>query len=231
MTNVKMMHVGGWSLIVFALSYLGVQLALILLFNYHAISQDLNAESLKLISAGGGPLQAMLAIFALLPLLLIPGSVGAYYAFKDIDEPGMRLGVLFATLAAFAFSLCLMRWPTFNWYITQFFGQAAPKQQVAINAIFHGLNNYFGVFLGGIFVNICSSIWFFFVSCAMLASKQIPKWMGYLGIIAAVYLLLALILHFSGVPAIVVHFFKFTALIEFLWLVIFGVSLLFYETR
>lgn len=227
MTIPKMVRAGGWFLIAFTLIYLGLQLTFILAYDYHAGLSGPDIDSFKLLLAGGTPMQLMLSLFAMVPLLLIPASIGAYYAFRDIDEPGLRTSVLFATLSAFALSLCLMRWPTFNWYLARF--AAGGDTQPVVAAIFHGLDDYLGLFLGDIFSKVCASVWFFIVARAMLRSRAVPQWIGYLGIIAAVYLLITLINPFNLIPMFVVNFLNVLSPIVFLWLMMFGITLLMYK--
>lgn len=228
MTNAKMVRLGGWFLIAFTLIYLGLQLTFFLAYNYRAALSGPDIESFKLLLAGGTTMQILLSIFALLPLLLLPASVAAYYAFRDIDEADLRISILFATLASFSLSLCLMRWPTFNWYLARFYEQAGSAQP-GVAAIFHGLDDYLGLFIGNIFSKVCASVWFLIVSFAMLRSRTVPQWIGYLGIIATIYLLITLLEPFSILPAGIINFLNVLSPLEFLWMMMFGITLLMYK--
>lgn len=229
MTNAKMVRLSGWFLIAFTLIYLGLQLTFILVYNYHAALSGPDIDSFKLLLAGGTPMQLLLAIFALVPLMLIPVSVGAYYAFRDVNEPGLKVSVLFATLSAFALSLCLMRWPTFNWYLARLYDQSG-SQQPAISAVFHALDDYLGLFVGDIFSKVCAIVWFYIVAKAMLRSRSVPQWIGYLGIIAVVYMIVTLCIPFSNiVPMAIISFLNVLAPLMFIWLMMFGITLLMYK--
>lgn len=230
MNNSAMVKLGGWSLIVFAFLYTGMQLGLNIFFDFPAVLHGADTDTFGLLLAGGTSILIFLCVFSLLPLLLIPASLGSYYAFKDINEPGIRLGLIFATFGAFGLAFCLMRWPTFNWYLARFFKFGTSGQLSTASAIFHGLDDYLGLFVGGIFSKICISIWFFIVSAAMLKTPNFPKWIGYLGYIAAIYLLLTLSMPFIlNAPLAFIKITNVFSIIEFLWLLAFGISLLYYK--
>lgn len=224
----KMVNVGGWSLIGFAVIFLGLQLILGWVYNYPATFHGPGKEIFPILLAGGSTLQFLLMIFALLPLLLIPASIASYYAFRDINEPGMRVGVIFATLASFALSLSLMRWPSMHFFLAQSFGAADPSQQVAIGTMFQSTDLFLGMFLAGFFSKICLIVWFFIVSFAMLRARNFPHWMGTIGIITAIYLLLTLLSLFNVPPIINRTLIIFTPL-EFIWLFLFGIAMLYYK--
>lgn len=227
MTNSKMAKIGGWSLIAFTLIYLGLQLLFILVYNYRAAPHGPDIDTFKMLLAGGTTLQALLSIFALLPLLIIPASVGAYYAFRDVSEPGLRVSVLFAVIAAFSLMLCLARYPTFDWYLARFYAGGHGGEAMT-GAVFHALDDYLGLFVGGVIGLVCAAIWFFIVSASMIHTRDL-KWVGYLGILAGIYLLVTLIEPFKLLPEGAQRYLNILSPIEFLWLMSFGVCLLFYK--
>lgn len=225
----KMVTVGGWSLIAFGIIYLGFQLIFLIIYDFPGINYGPDKEVFPLLLAGGLTLQILLTIYSLLPLLLIPASVGAYYAFRDVNEPALRVGVLFATLAALGLTVSLMRWPSLHWYLARFFGQADPGQQVIISVFFHGLDSYVGIFAGGFLSKVTLIVWFFIISFAMIRAIGFPTWIGYLGIITSVYLLITLPMPLGIYHNVISNVLNVIAPLEFIWLMLFGVSLLFYK--
>lgn len=226
MKNSKMISIGGWSLIVFTVLYLGIQVYLMVVHNYPAIAYGPGRLVLPVLLSEGRPLAFVLTIFSLLPLLLIPGSVGAYYAFRGENEPGMRLATLFALITAFSLVICLMRWPSFNLYIAGAYAVADAGQRGLLNAMLLASNAYFGVYIGGFLASACATVWFFITAKTMLKSRGFPVWVGYLGIVAAVVMLLTLINNFNFFPAVVTQSISDLAPIDAVWLLVFGISLL-----
>jgi hypothetical protein len=231
MNNTNMIKVGGWSIVIFTLLYLALQVFLHIVYNYPAIPHGAGKELIPVLLNGGLTFQILLTVFALLPLLLIPGSVGIYYAFKDINKPNMLLSVIFASMGIFTFILSLLRWPSLNWSIAHFYQQAVPADQASILVLFASMNSYWGIFLAGFLAKICFSIWFFLVSAAMLKVKDMPKWMGYLGIIAGIYVLASVFMLLGIIPIMTYGVLRLLAPLEFLWMMVLGISLLYYKKQ
>lgn len=227
--NNQMVRFGGWSLIVFALLYLTVQLIFYVFYSFPVALSGPDKEAFALLIHGGLGMQLLFTAFGLFPLLLIPASVGAYYAFRSENEPWMRVSVLFAAIAALSLSLCLLRWPSFNWYLARFYGGATPDQQQVVSVVFHGVENFFGIFLGGVLGKACIAIWFLIISLTMLKLEEFPRWIAYFGIIAVIYMVLTLAYPFGIFPLGLESLLHWFDPIEFLWLMIFGIGLLFYK--
>jgi hypothetical protein len=225
----RMVIIGGWSLIAFAVLFIGFQLLFLMFFEFQGVVYGGGRDVLPSVVAGGTPLQVLLILFSLLPLLLVPAAVGSYYAFRDANEPAVRTGVLFATLAAIALSFSLFRLPSLHFIAAKFLGQMDLGQQAAAGLFFHSLDSYVGTFLGGIFSKVALIVWFFIISFAMLRVSDFPKWIGYLGIITTIYLLLTLLSPLGFFPEFIDRILALFAPLEFIWLLLFGVGLLFYK--
>jgi hypothetical protein len=59
------------------------------------------------------------ALYGVLPLVFIPAGVGAFEALRNRASGPMRVGMLFAFLAAFSMMLGLMRWPSVHWELAR----------------------------------------------------------------------------------------------------------------
>lgn len=70
----------GLSFIVAGLAFVSVFSYLAANFNYPGILDDSAAQVLPSLRAGGSVMRAAWAVYAFLPLLLVPGAVGAFFA-------------------------------------------------------------------------------------------------------------------------------------------------------
>ncbi len=175
MKQSKIIMVGGWSLILFTFLYIGTQVYLKVFFNYPDVLHGPDKDVIPVFLSGGLHLAIMLTLLSLLPLLLVPGSIGAYYAFKEESEGSMLLALIFAMIAILGFILCLMRWPSVNWYIALTYVQANDAERVVLSGLLLSLNTYLGTYLGGFLTSVCSSIWFFSYQCCHVAFTWFSK--------------------------------------------------------
>ena len=125
-------------------------------------------------------MRAIWAIYAFLPLCLVPGAVGAYFA-CPASRSRMTVALVVASLGTFAMCLGLMRWPSIHWALADSYARSGAATQSSIEAIFAGLNlfgNYIGEFLG----ETCLAAFFLLAGFSMLDEKQFPKWIGWCGV-------------------------------------------------
>ncbi len=228
MTTSQVVAAGGWLLVLFTFLYLGTQTYLFYVFNYPTFFNGSEKAMLAAFVAGGNHLRIALVFESLLPLLLLPASFSIYYALRENSEPSMRMSLAFAMLAIFSLMLCLMRWPTINWYLAMFYQHANASQQAMTSAILSGFNAYFGVLIGKVLSQFCAVVWFFCISLAMLRSRDFPKWMAYIGLFVSLYLLIALLANFPILSTGVATLFNICAPVEAIWLLILGVGLIGY---
>src|SRR5262245_52304671 len=108
MKHTKMILFGGWSLVIFSILFIGLTLMLDSVVQNQPMLYGLERHALFKVMAGSNTIQTLLVLFALSPLLLIPGAVGAYYNFIDKHEANMRVGMYFATTGVIALALSLL---------------------------------------------------------------------------------------------------------------------------
>jgi hypothetical protein len=82
----------------------------------------------------------MWALYGVLPRVFIPAGVGAFEALRHRASGTMRVGMLFAVLAALSMMLGLMRWPSVHWELARACAAAAEGDRVVLAAVFDGLN-------------------------------------------------------------------------------------------
>ena len=168
---------GGICFIVGALAFVAVFSYLAAKFNYPKVLDGDAAEVLPKLRAGGATMRAVWAIYALLPLLLVPGAVGAMAALPE--SPGrMTLAVIFACLGTLAMCLGLMRWPSIHWELAAAYENAGADAKVSIGAVFKGLNLYLGNYIGEFTGELCLGAFFLLSGHALLDQHEFPRWLG-----------------------------------------------------
>lgn len=123
-----MIVAGGASFIVAAVMFVSVFTYLAVNFDYPVILEGSANEVLPRLVGGGSLMRATWALYAFLPLLLVPGAVGTYMACPT-SRGRMTLALLVATLGAMAKCLGLMRWPSIHWVMAQAYSQSGPDVQ------------------------------------------------------------------------------------------------------
>jgi hypothetical protein len=173
-------RVGGWSLIAAAVGFVAVFSYLAARFAYPAVLDGAAADVLPRLLALGSSGRAVWAVYAFLPLLLIPAGVGAYAALRDAAPSAMRAALAFSVLAAVSMLLGLARWPSVHWELARAYRTAGPDARSALDAVFTGLNvylgNYVGEFLGELSLNA------FFILSGVALRRAGRGWAGSAGV-------------------------------------------------
>lgn len=215
---------GGMALIVGAVAFIGVFSYLAARFDYPAVLDGSAAEVLPKLLATGGTGRGVWALYGFLPLIWIPAGVGAYHALRRVRPGGMRAATLFATIAALAMMLGLLRWPSIHWTLAEAWGGAGASEQAAIGALFAGLNSYLGNYIGEFLGELCVSLFFLLSALAMLEPDSgFPRWMGRLGIATAAAGLVGMFRNTTGLVAPVAAVNNYLLP---LWMIVFGAGLL-----
>lgn len=216
---------GGLALILGAIAFLVVFVYLAATFDYPAVLEGPADRVLPALLATGATGRFAWAVYALLPLIWLPAGVGAFDALRARAEGGMRLALLFATLAALSMMLGLMRWPSIHWELAQAYGGAAPSERATITAIFAGLNRYLGNYIGEFLGELCFSSFFLLSALAMLRTPAFPRWLGWWGMATAV---LGLVGMFRNVTSAVASVAEVNNFLLPLWMIGFGMALMRY---
>jgi hypothetical protein len=217
-------RVGALSLIGGAVAFMAVFAFLAARFDYPDILDGPAAQVLPRLLEMGGTGRAVWALYALLPLIWIPASVGAFHALRDVREGSMRVAMGFALVAALSMMLGLMRWPSIHWELAQAYGPAGPETRAALAAVFSGLNAFLGNYIGEFLGELSFSVFFLLSALAMRqAGSGFPRWMAYLGIVTAVAGLIGM---FRNVTTAVGPVAEVNNYLLPVWMIVFGVGLL-----
>ncbi len=159
--------VGGVCFIVGALAFLAVFSYLAAKFDYPQVLDGDAATVLPRLHKGGGSMRAVWAIYAFLPLLLVPAAVGSFFALPA-SPARMTLALILDCLGAFAMCLGLMRWPSVHWALAESYERAGEETKPGIAAVFRGLNLYLGNYIGEFLGELCLGGFFLLSGLSLL---------------------------------------------------------------
>jgi len=176
---------GGACFVVGALAFVGVFSYLAATFSYPDILDGTAAEVLPRLRSGGGTMRAVWALYAFLPLLLVPGAVAAYWACPR-SRGRMTLAMIAACLGALAMCLGLMRWPSVHWVLAESYDTAGTEARTSIAAVFQGLNLYLGNTIGEFLGELCLGVFFLLTGLSMRIELHFKRWLSAVGAVFAV---------------------------------------------
>lgn len=179
MQNRGMVIAGGVSFVLAALAFVLVFAYLAAHFEYPDILEGAASEVLPRLNAGGPGMRLAWAVYAFLPLLLIPGAVGTVLACPS-SRGRMTLALVLACIAAFSMCLGLMRWPSIHWALAEIYSGAAPETKSSIEAIFNGLNLYLGNYIGEFLGETALATFFLLAGLSLFNEPRFSRWLGWL---------------------------------------------------
>jgi len=219
MNQQRMIIAGGISFIVAALAFVGVFSYLAASFNYPDVLDGAASEVLPRLREGGSTMRAVWAIYAFLPLLLVPGAVAAFLACAG-SRARMILALICASLAALAMCLGLMRWPTLHWALADAYSHAGADARIVLDGVFDGMNLYLGNYIGEFLGETLLAAFFLLTGFSMLGESRFAKWLGRGGIGFGLLFLVGAFRNVTGAVQIVADINN--ALLP-LWLIVLGV--------
>lgn len=173
---------GGIALVGGAVAFLGVFTYLAARFHYPDVLDGQAQDVLPALLATGATGRAAWAFYGLLPLVFIPAGIGAFEALRERAAGPLRVGVLFAFLAALSMMLGLMRWPSVHWELARAWETAAEGDRLVLATIFDGLNRYLGNFIGEFLGEFGFSMFFVLSAVGLLRHSRAPRWLGSWGL-------------------------------------------------
>lgn len=218
---------GGLSFIIGALAFVSVFSYLAATFDYPGILDGSAAEVLPRLRSGGTSMRATWALYAFLPLLLVPGAVAAYFACPS-SRGRMTLALVAASLGALAMCLGLMRWPSIHWALAEAYAQSGADAKTTLSAIFLGLNLYLGNYIGEFLGELCLALFFLLTGLSLVAESRFPKWLGSSGVaFAALFFIGA----FRNITPTVQRVADINNALLPLWMVALGVALIWFSRK
>lgn len=227
MRHRPMIVAGGLSFIVGALAFVAVFSYLAANFSYPGILDGSAAQVLPRLRAGGSTMRATWALYAILPLLLVPGAVGAYVACPS-SRDRMTLALVAASLGALAMCLGLMRWPSIHWALAEAYAQSGAEAKSSLSAVFLGLNIYLGNYIGEFLGESCLALFFFLFGLSLIDESRFPKWLGWGSVVFAVLFLIGA---FRNITPAVQQIADVNNALLPLCMVVLGASLIWYRPK
>ena len=222
----RMIVAGGVSFILGALSFVLVFAYLAARFDYPHILDGDAATVLPRLLKGGATMRAVWALYALLPLFLLPGAVGAYLACPS-SRDRMKLALVFASIGTLAMCLGLMRWPSIHWVLAEAYAASSAQSPGSLDAVFAGLNVYLGNYVGEFLGETCLAVFFFLAGWSILEETAFPRWVGWSGMLFAVLFVVGA---FRNVIALVQPVADLNNSLLPLWMIVLGGSVI-WHTR
>ena len=182
----RSIRVGGWALVVGAISFMAVFAFLAARFDYPAVLDGPASAVLPKLLATGTTGRAVWAIYAVLPLVWIPAGVGAYHALRTTHPGAMLLALQATVVAAMSMTLGLMRWPSMHWRLAEHYAVGDAGQRNVLDAVFDGLNTYLGNYVGEFLGEFSFSTFFVLSAWALLRSRAVPRWVAVVGLLTGV---------------------------------------------
>jgi hypothetical protein len=213
---------GGVCFVVGALAFVGVFSYLAANFGYPQVLDGTAGEVLPRLRAGGETMRAVWAVYAFLPLLLVPGAVAAFLAFAA-SRGRMTLALVFASIGSLAMCLGLMRWPSVHWALAGAYASGDGATRAAIAAVFDGLNLYLGNYIGEFLGELCLAGFFFFAGLSQAAEPRKTRWLGWAG---AVFGVMFAVGAFRNLTPAVAPLASVNNYLLPLWMIVLGVSLI-----
>jgi hypothetical protein len=172
---------GGIALVGGALAFLGVFSYLAARFQYPEVLDGRAQDVLPALLATGTAGRAAWALYGVLPLVFLPAGIAAFEALRERAPGPMRVGVLFAFLAAISMVLGLMRWPSVHWELARAWGTAAEGDRLVLAAVFDGLNRYLGNYIGEFLGEFSFSVFFVLSGVGLARHPRAPRWLSWWG--------------------------------------------------
>jgi hypothetical protein len=218
---------GGVSFVVGALAFVFIFSYLAANFDYPDILDGSAAEVLPRLRDGGSLMRAVWAVYAFLPLLLIPGAVGAYFACPS-SRARMTLALVVASVGALAMCLGLMRWPSIHWALAEVYSHAGTETKSGLDAVFSGMNLYIGNYVGEFLGETTLAVFFLLSGLSMLEETRFPKWLGWSGVGFSSLLLVGAFRNVTNAVQVVAD--MNNAFLP-VWMIVMGAALIWYSRR
>ncbi len=203
MTNKKNQLVTGILLILAPILFMAAFTMLQINFEYPDILRQPAITVMKKFAAGGSGLIANWYAMVFSAMLFIPISIMLHPFLAKDDSTLMPLATTFGVIAGVVQMLGFVRWPFLVPTLASTYLDPSTSEatRAAIEVTFNAFNQYAGVGVGEHLGYVFTSLWSIFIGVAMMGSPRFSKWLGWMGILSALGILLGA-LEPAGVPMV-----------------------------
>lgn len=195
-------------------------------FEYPDILRQPAVTVMEKFTAGGSGLIAPWYLMVISSILFIPISVMLHPYLAREDTPYMNVATTFGVIAGVVQMLGFIRWPFLvpTLALTYLNPATSDATRAAIEVTFTAFNQYAGVGVGEHLGYLFTALWTILIAFAMQKSKYFNTWLGWMGGVLAIGILLGT-LEPVGVPFVgAVNAIAYS--LWAVWIVILGVRLL-----
>jgi hypothetical protein len=163
-------------------------------FDYPDILRQPAETILRRFDEGGTSLVALWYAFALTPALFLPAALLLRRAFRS-DSPLLDLATPLAIAASLTQLLGLVRWPFLVPSLARTYLDPASNEatRAAAIAIFEAFHRYAGVAVGEHLGYLFTAAWTLVIAGAMRSTPGFRRWLSWVGIVAALGILVGLL--------------------------------------
>jgi hypothetical protein len=225
MNNVRLRTLAGLLLLLTPIAFNTLFTLLSMTFEYPDILREPSGYILRHFEEGGGALVATWYGFMLTAVLLIPVAVLVHKVVGGDATPYMGLAAVFGVVAGVVQFLGLVRWPFLVPYLADTYLDPASSEatKAAAAVTLQAFNRYAGVAVGENLGYLFTALWTALVAHAMLRSPLFKPWLGWVGMVDALGILIGT-LEPAGFE-LAGNIVTFSYILWSLWLIVVGVFL------
>jgi Domain of unknown function (DUF4386) len=171
-------------------------------FEYPDILRKPTDYVLMQFQKGGGRLVALWFAFTFTGILIIPAAILMPFVLAPGNAVYVAATITAGVLAALVQTFGLIRWPFVVPQLARLYTDPNASQATrdAIVVVFQAFHRYAGVAIGEHLGYIFTAVWIILISAGLIRSPMFPPWLGWVGLIPAIGILLG-ILEESGFKA------------------------------
>ena len=160
--------------------------------NWPASLDEPASVNLPLVTQERGAVILGYGVYLAYSLLILPLSVMLYFALKGLEaSPLLAVAAAVGIVSALARALGIVRWLFLMPFLAEIYLDPAsnPATRGAVEVAYTAFNEYAGGVGELLGVTLTGALWVGLTSVALLRSGRLPRWLGLLGLLAAVLLL------------------------------------------